>query len=81
MIYSLGSLKGWLRLRAVRLMLPEAAADLRRMRPVYYFLWPVVSLLFLYDFAASAFTRKITWRGVKYEMRSRTETVVLDEQG
>jgi cellulose synthase/poly-beta-1,6-N-acetylglucosamine synthase-like glycosyltransferase len=79
-IYVLGSAKSWLRLRAVTLMLPEARPALRRMRIVFYVLWPVVSLLFLYDFAASAFTRTIKWRGVKYQMRSRTETVVLDEK-
>jgi hypothetical protein len=78
-IYVLGLLKGRLRLEAATLMLPEAAADLRRMRMVFYLLWPLVSIVFLYDFAASALTRKIMWRGIRYEMRSPTETVVIDQ--
>jgi len=78
LIYALGCIKGWLRLTAATLMLPWARVELRRTRTMFYFLWPLVSLLFLYDFIVSATTRKIKWRGVWYEMRSPTETVVLD---
>ena len=37
---------------------------------------PVVSLLYLYNLAASAWTRRITWRGIGYEMVSPSETLV-----
>jgi hypothetical protein len=77
-IYVLGCLKGWLRLRTAGIMLPRASSELRRTRIMFYLLWPVVSLMFLYDFLASAATRKITWRGISYEMRSPTETVIID---
>jgi ceramide glucosyltransferase len=37
---------------------------------------PAVSLLYLYNLAASAWTRRITWRGIGYEMVSPSETLV-----
>jgi len=40
---------------------------------------PLVSLLYLYNLAASAWTRRITWRGIGYEMVSPQETVVRRE--
>jgi hypothetical protein len=79
LIYVLGSLKSWLRLRAVTHVLPEVGSTKWRVRIVYYLLWPLVSVLFLYDFISSATTRRIKWRGVWYEMRSPTDTVVLGD--
>jgi len=80
LIYVLGCIKGWLRLRAAGLLLPQARSELRPSRIMFYMLWPLVSLLFLYDFLASATTRKIKWRGIWYEMRSPTETIVLNHE-
>jgi ceramide glucosyltransferase len=37
---------------------------------------PGVSLLYLYNLAASAWSRRITWRGIGYEMVSPSETLV-----
>ncbi len=37
---------------------------------------PAVSLLYLYNLAASAWSRRITWRGIGYEMVSPSETLV-----
>jgi len=79
LIYVLGCLKAWLRLKAVSKVLPESKSTQYLVRVIYYLLWPLVSLLFLYDFISSATTRRIKWRGVWYEMRSPTETVVLGE--
>ena len=79
LIYLLGSLKVWLRLSAAGLLLPGSIAQIRRTQLMFYVLWPLVSLLFLYDFIASAATRKVQWRGIWYEMRSPTETVVLNQ--
>jgi hypothetical protein len=39
-------------------------------------LWPVASLLFLYN-ALAAISRRIKWRGITYELKSPTETVIL----
>jgi cellulose synthase/poly-beta-1,6-N-acetylglucosamine synthase-like glycosyltransferase len=78
-IYALGSAKGALRLIAARAALPQASRDLTRLWWMFCLLWPLVSLLFLYNFIKSATTRRITWRGVRYELRSPTETIVFGE--
>ncbi|MFP5262306.1 MAG: glycosyltransferase [Blastocatellia bacterium] len=76
MIYSLGSIKGALRLLAAREALPSARNEITRSWWMFCLLWPLVSLVFLYNFIKSATTRRIHWRGVCYEMRSPTETIV-----
>jgi len=77
-IYALGSLKGLLRLLAARTALALARGEITRLWWMFCLLWPLVSLLFLYNFAKSATTRKITWRGVTYEMRSPASTVIVE---
>jgi cellulose synthase/poly-beta-1,6-N-acetylglucosamine synthase-like glycosyltransferase len=77
-IYLLGSLKGLLRLLAATEALPDERRRLVRFWWMYCLLWPLVSVLFIYNFALSAFTRCITWRGVRYELRSPTETIILE---
>ena len=79
LIYVLGCLKAWLRLEAVGQVLPQAKSTSYWVRVIYHLLWPLVSLLFLYDFISSAAMRRIKWRGVWYEMRSPTDTVVLGD--
>lgn len=76
MIYSLGSIKGALRLFAARDALPSAREEIMRLWWMFCLLWPMVSLIFLYNFIKSGTTRRIYWRGVCYEMRSPTETIV-----
>jgi cellulose synthase/poly-beta-1,6-N-acetylglucosamine synthase-like glycosyltransferase len=78
-IYLLGSMKGALRLFAASDALVEARGEVLRLWWAYCVLWPLVTLIFLYNFIRSATTRRITWRGVCYEMRSATETVVISE--
>jgi hypothetical protein len=43
----------------------------------HVFLWPIASLLFLYNALAAATSRRITWRSITYELKSPTETVIL----
>jgi len=76
-IYLLGTVKGALRLGAARAILQPERGEIMRMWWMYCLLWPLVSLLFLYNFIKSATTRSIKWRGVVYEMRSPTETIVI----
>jgi cellulose synthase/poly-beta-1,6-N-acetylglucosamine synthase-like glycosyltransferase len=78
LIYWLGSIKGTLRLLAAREALPTARKEIMRLWWMFCLLWPLVSLIFLYNFIKSATTRRIYWRGVCYEMISPTETVVGD---
>ncbi len=75
-IFALGMMKSDLRLRAVRLVIAD-----RRLRSftttlAHLTLWPLASLLFLWN-ALAAISRRITWRGITYELKSSTETVII----
>jgi len=75
-IFALGMIKSHLRLRAVRLVIAD-----RRLRSftttlAHLTLWPMASLLFLGN-ALAAISRRITWRGITYELKSSTETVII----
>jgi hypothetical protein len=43
-------------------------------------LWPLASVLYLYNGLAAAVSRRITWRGITYELKSPTETVILSRK-
>lgn len=77
-IYALGSLKALLRLRAVALVF-EGEPQIRRGLSVaaHLCLWPLTSALFLYNALAAARSRCINWRGINYELKSPTETVII----
>jgi cellulose synthase/poly-beta-1,6-N-acetylglucosamine synthase-like glycosyltransferase len=76
-IYILGSLKGALRLRAVSIALKDVRKEITESWVAFCVLWPAVSLLFLYNFLKSSTTRRITWRGVCYELVSDSETKIV----
>jgi cellulose synthase/poly-beta-1,6-N-acetylglucosamine synthase-like glycosyltransferase len=76
-IFALGAMKSYLRLRAVRLVIAD-----RRLRSftttlAHLTLWPLASLLFLCNALAAAMSRRITWRGITYELKSQTEAVII----
>ncbi len=73
-IYLLGSLKGALRLAAAREAIKSAGDEIMRLWWMYSLLWPLVSLVFLYNFIRSSLTQRVKWRGNIYEMRSPEET-------
>ncbi len=77
-IYLLGSIKGALRIIAASEALPQSRKDILSLWWMYVLLWPLVSLVFLYNFIKSATTRRIKWRGVVYEMCSPDDTRVLN---
>jgi len=76
-IYALGSLKAYLRLRAVSLPLASFSRQLRAGEPAHLLLWPLTSALYAYNALAALFSRRITWRGITYELKSPTETVII----
>jgi ceramide glucosyltransferase len=76
-IYTLGVWKAWLRWRAVQLVLTSHRSLLRRDAFAQLFLWPLATLIFLYNSLAAAFSRRINWRGITYELRSPTETIIM----
>ena len=80
LIFAMGAVKSHLRLRAVSMIIQEQGADSSATTIAHVTLWPVASLLFLFNAIAAAISRRITWRGISYELKSPTETVILSRE-
>jgi cellulose synthase/poly-beta-1,6-N-acetylglucosamine synthase-like glycosyltransferase len=76
-VYALGIAKAALRWQAVSLPLAAHRAALRKGLPAHLLLWPLASLIYLYNALCAAFSRRINWRGITYELKSPAETVIL----
>ncbi|MFM9905969.1 MAG: glycosyltransferase [Pyrinomonadaceae bacterium] len=75
--FSIG--KSWLRLKAVRLILTDYNDELRRQFWTQNTLWLLAPALFLYNSLAALASRQMTWRGIRYELKSPTETVIITD--
>jgi hypothetical protein len=77
-VFVAGSAKAALRLRAVSPAL-AAGGDAPRPRDwlAHLLLWPATSALFAWNALAAAASRRITWRGITYELKSPGETVII----
>ena len=76
-IFALGAAKSWVRLRAVSLALANYESPLHKGAAAHLFLWPFASALFLYNSLLAAFSRRINWRGILYELKSPSEAVII----
>ena len=76
-IFSVG--KAWLRLEAVRLALPGCVREVKAQRFANLTLWLFTPAIFLYNSVAALFSRRIVWRGITYELKSPTETVIIPD--
>lgn len=76
-ILSLGTIKARLRTVVARLIFPEERATLDRYGSCYWTLAPLVPWVMLVNFVTAGLTRRIEWRGVRYELRSTNEVRVL----
>lgn len=76
--FALGAMTGWTRATVAAHLLPANRDQIWSRRWVYAAVGPLVSLIYLYNIAASAFSRRITWRGISYEMVGPNQTLVLD---
>ena len=73
LIFGLGATKSFIRFRAVSTILQTSHRDLL----AHVFLWPIASLLYLYNAILAGFSRRIKWRGITYELKSPTEAVII----
>jgi cellulose synthase/poly-beta-1,6-N-acetylglucosamine synthase-like glycosyltransferase len=79
-VFVLGACKAQLRLAAVkRVLVREGLRITIVSRLAHLALWTLTALLYLYNAVAAAISRRITWRGISYEMRSPTRTVVIKD--
>jgi ceramide glucosyltransferase len=76
-IYALGILKAFLRWRAINIPLSRFRAQLRRDAYAHLLLWPLASVLYLYNALGALISRRIEWRGITYELKSPNETVIM----
>jgi cellulose synthase/poly-beta-1,6-N-acetylglucosamine synthase-like glycosyltransferase len=77
-IYALGVAKAALRWRAVSLPLAALSAEMRSDLPAHLLLWPLAQPLYLYNALCALGSRRIRWRGIAYELKSPTETVIIE---
>jgi ceramide glucosyltransferase len=73
----LAAIRGGLRVAAATEVLPALRAQIVGQAWMYIVLGVFIPYLFLLNFAVSLFTRKISWRGVTYELISPQQTRIL----
>lgn len=76
LIFAMGAMKSHLRLRAVVAVIRSEKAGSVAATCAHLTLWPIASALYLYN-AIAAFSRRINWRGITYELKSPNETVII----
>jgi cellulose synthase/poly-beta-1,6-N-acetylglucosamine synthase-like glycosyltransferase len=75
-IFLLGATTGWTRAVVAAHLLPANRSQIQRHWWGYVLLGPLISLLYVYNVFASAWTKRIVWRGIGYEMISPRETTI-----
>jgi len=76
LIFTLGATKSLIRFRAVSSVLQTS----RRDTLAHVLLWPIASLVYLYNAIAAGFSRRIKWRGITYELKSPSEAVIISRE-
>jgi len=71
--------KSWLRLKAVKHVLAERWPAVNRQWFTQMTLWLLSPLLFLINCLTATFSRRVTWRGIRYELKSPSETVIITD--
>ena len=74
-IFSTG--KAWLRLKAVKLILTKYNTELNKQFWPQITFWLLTPALFFYNSFAALVSRRMKWRGITYELKSPTETVII----
>jgi ceramide glucosyltransferase len=77
LIYALGAAKSYIRLKAVCIPLANYRQQVLRSLLPHLVLWPCASALYLWNAITAACSRRIEWRGITYELKSATETVII----
>jgi len=73
----LAAIRGAIRVIGVTEAMPAFRAQIMGQSWIYILVTLVVPFLYLVNFVSSLFGRKITWRGIQYELVSQGETRVL----
>ncbi len=73
----LASIRGALRVTAVQEMLPALKTQIQQQSWIYLLLGVWIPYLYCINFLVSAITRKILWRGIRYELISAQHTKII----
>jgi hypothetical protein len=76
-LFSIG--KSWLRLSAVKRALAERWPQVDRQFFAQNTLWLVTPIVFLINCISAALSRRVTWRGITYKLKSPNETVIVTD--
>lgn len=76
-LFSFG--KSWLRLKAADLVMGGQWPQIRKQRFTQNTLWILSPALFLLNCIAALFSRSVKWRGIRYKLKSPTETVIITD--
>jgi cellulose synthase/poly-beta-1,6-N-acetylglucosamine synthase-like glycosyltransferase len=74
LIFALGAASGWTRAVVAAQLIPAHRTEILKHRWAYAVLGPLAALLYLVNLTASAWSRRIIWRGIGYELISASET-------
>ncbi|HEX5965466.1 MAG TPA: glycosyltransferase family 2 protein [Pyrinomonadaceae bacterium] len=80
LLFLLGAGKSFIRWQAIRVALPQHRSNLNRDLWAQVCLWPFASLLYFYNTLVAAFSRRIRWRGIAYELKSPQEAVIISRE-
>ena len=76
-VYLLGASASALRAMVAARLLPGGGERARKLWWAMALPGPIVSLIYLYNVIASAWIKRIVWRGIGYDLISPSETVIL----
>jgi len=79
-IFAMGAMKSYFRFRTVSAVVEARGA--RRTLPAlaHLTLWPFASAFYLYNAIAAVVSRRVSWRGITYELKSPGETVIIRDE-
>ncbi len=80
LIFILGAAKSLIRLNAAKLVLQDYENQLNKSLLWQISLWLITPLLFFCNAISALFSRKIVWRGTKYELISAHQTRILTKR-
>ena len=77
----LAAIKGAMRAVAAERLLPEWKEKVKEWTWAWILLAPLVPFLYAWNSIVAAFTRRIRWRGIRYELISPSQTRILTRGG
>ena len=79
-IFAMGAMKSYFRFRTVSAVVAARGARRTVGALAHLTLWPFASALYLYNAIAAVVSRRISWRGITYELKSAGETVIIRDE-